>query len=107
MSEYARVAVELARYINKVEPVIGNALTTHISRMRDAAESAQAAYDAGQADPVVKTSQDASWMTNSGYKHSAETFRESARRAEEVTERLMALLAKLSDAADGDDSEGL
>lgn len=66
------------------ESIIRMALGVYRERMEAAREEAQAAYEAGQADPVLKATQDASFMTNDGYCQAAAMFADSAKQAEEA-----------------------
>ncbi|MEU9404791.1 hypothetical protein AB0E08_03660 [Streptomyces sp. NPDC048281] len=83
---------ELIRYheaLSRHESLIQTALRVYAEGMDASAKEAQAAYEAGQADPKVKAEQDASLMTNRGFKHSAELFRESAKSARSASDEIL------------------
>lgn len=83
---------EAARYhavLSEHETILRTALQVYVERMEEAAKEAQAAYEAGQADPEVKAQQDESFVTNFGYKHSAQMFRESAMSARKASDDIL------------------
>ncbi|MFF3453233.1 hypothetical protein ACFYXH_02670 [Streptomyces sp. NPDC002730] len=83
---------EAARYhavLSKHETILRTALQVYVERMEEAAKEAQAAYEAGQTDPEMKAQQDKSFVTNFGYKHSAEMFRQSAHSARKASDDIL------------------
>ncbi|WAB08854.1 hypothetical protein SEA_SUCCESS_75 [Streptomyces phage Success] len=96
---------QAARYhevLTDHETIIRTALQVYVERMEEAAKEADAAYKAGQADPELKAQQDKSFVTNHGYKVSAQMFRESAESARKAsTDLLNAVLG-----IDEDDEQG-
>lgn len=85
-------AQRVGNYVDENIDVIINALHNHAERMTDAAELAQAQYDAGQYDPDTKAAQDRSLVTNNGYKHSAQLFEKSAKKARTVANTLRTMI---------------
>ncbi|MGW2919537.1 hypothetical protein ACWDBF_16985 [Streptomyces angustmyceticus] len=84
--------IEVVRYhrvLGEHETVIRTALQVYIDRMVAAAEEARAAYEAGQADPAVKEQQDNSFVTNLGYKYSAEMFKQSAASGRKASDDIL------------------
>ncbi|MFI2909474.1 hypothetical protein ACG2OD_14655 [Streptomyces sp. PDY-4] len=72
---------EMSRYhetLSTHDRIIRTALGVYVERMERAAAEAEAAYNAGQADPEVKARQDASLMTNYGLKVASQRFQQSA-----------------------------
>ncbi|WP_306964322.1 hypothetical protein [Streptomyces afghaniensis] len=98
---------ELTRYhkvLTDHHSVIRTALWGYVERMEKAAKEAEDEYKAGQADPEVKARQDASYMTNRGYKHAAALFSDSAKSGREALEDLMN--AELGPEEDEDTEQG-
>ncbi len=90
---------ELRAYLAANMSTITNALYLHADRMTRSADEAQQLYEQGQADPAIRARQDATFMTNPGYRHSAQVLREDGERAKAVAERLQELI-------DDDEDEG-
>lgn len=86
MSEITNAEAELIGFIRSHESVITNALHVFAKRMTEAAQEAQAAYEAGASDSLV---------TNSGFRASAELFRENGSEAHGVAVGLAELLDQL------------
>ncbi|MFF8367837.1 hypothetical protein ACF05W_03235 [Streptomyces lydicus] len=84
-------AIRYHRVLSEHETIIRTALTGYVERMEEAAKEAQAAYEAGQADPAVKERQDGpnSFVTNLGYKYSAEMFRQSAASGRQASDDIL------------------
>ncbi|MGQ5602937.1 hypothetical protein [Streptomyces sp. EKS3.2] len=83
------------------ETIIRTALQVYVERMEEAAKEAEAAYKAGQDDPELKEQQDKSFVTNHGYKVSAQMFRESAQSARKASDDILNAVLGL----DEDDNE--
>lgn len=79
---------ELAAYVAEHLSVITNALEQHAYRQEEAADSAQAAYDQGQADAGLLAAQDESLVTNAGFHQGSKLLRQDAERARAVASRL-------------------
>lgn len=75
------VNVKAFEFLNENEGLIRNALGKYARDMQEAEKEARTAYAAGQADPQVKAAQDASLLTNRGYLHAANMFKDSAESA--------------------------
>ncbi|MGI5196919.1 hypothetical protein ACQEVY_25330 [Streptomyces sp. CA-288835] len=83
---------EVARYhavVVEHETIIRTALQVYVERMEEGAKEAQAAYEAGQANPDVKAAQDKSYVTNFGYKHLAEMCRQSVASARKASDDIL------------------
>lgn len=89
-------AYRLGELVERESGLILTALAVYAEGMQQAADSARRAYEAGQEDGAVKAAQDATLMTNGGYKGSAEALRQAAELAREVYAALTLLI-------DGDD----
>ncbi|MGW0583679.1 hypothetical protein ACWD25_49015 [Streptomyces sp. NPDC002920] len=98
--EYGMEA-EAARYhavLSEHETIIRTALQGYVERMEGAAKQAQEAHEAGQADPQVKAEQDGSLVTNFGYKHMAEMFRQSAGSGRKASDDILNAVLGMDDA---------
>ncbi|MGN7135786.1 hypothetical protein [Streptomyces pseudogriseolus] len=85
IAEWQRYHVALSEH----SALIRQALYVYLERMEGAALGAEAEYKRGQEDPEVKAQQDASLMTNRGYRISAQMFRESADSARKALDDIM------------------
>ncbi len=92
----------VARYVGDNLTVITNALHNHAERMTAAAADARTQYKAGQDNPETLAAQNASIITNQGYRMSAELFEQDAGKARGVAEHLTRLIDG-DDAADDDE----
>jgi hypothetical protein len=101
MFDTATEAAALGTYVAQHRDTITNALRVFARNMQDAATTAQAAYDAGQADPAVRAQQDATMMTNTGSKHSATMFTTEARKADAAADDIDRLVDGGADQGDG------
>ncbi|MEV5913385.1 hypothetical protein AB0M00_31395 [Streptomyces chartreusis] len=86
------------------ETIIRTALQVYVERMEEAAKEAETAHEAGQADPEIKAQQDKSFVTNYGYKVSAQMFRESAQSARRASTDLLNAVLGLDE--DEDNEQG-
>lgn len=86
-----------ALFVGRHGLVLETALKARVEEKREAVNIAQAAYDAGQADPEVLARQDASLVTNAGYLHLAQVARTSAEQAEAAYAALIELLAAMEE----------
>ncbi|MER5883070.1 hypothetical protein ABT160_04505 [Streptomyces sp. NPDC001941] len=71
------------------EGIIQAALGPYIREMEGSAKEAQAHYEAGRADPELRARQDASFITNIGYRQMAQMFQNSAESARRAFEALL------------------
>jgi hypothetical protein len=91
-------AAALGTYVAQHRDAITNALRTFARDMQEAADKSQAAFEAGQADPAVRATQDATIMTNAGCKHSAVILAANAQKANAVADEIDRLI-------DGDEGD--
>lgn len=77
----ATPAARLAAFVREHDAFIITVLTVYAEHMTEAADSAGAQYRQGQADPAQLAAQNASLITNNGYKHGAAQFADAARHA--------------------------
>lgn len=71
---------------------IENALQVFARSMEGAAQTARAAYEAGQADSVVKADQDSTILPNKGLRTTADMFSQEAEKARRIAGELEWLL---------------
>lgn len=86
---------ELVALVVGSESTIVNALRVLARNMAEAADGAQAAFEAGHSDGLV---------TNNGYKQSAVLFREQSEKAKKVADDLEERIQSYQDADDEDSS---
>lgn len=93
---------QLGRLTNDHHEFIINALQVHAGRMRDAADEARAAYEAGRTNPTVAAGQNASLITNDGYRQTVELLTEQADKARDLVDKIVKII---DDEVDGEDDE--
>lgn len=86
---------KLARFVMGNAYFLDNALRVYAARMTEEANQARLAFKQGQTFPEVRATQDASVMTNAGFRMAAEMFADAARKATEMADRLAELIEEV------------
>lgn len=82
----------LAQFTRTNETFILHVLGHYENYMRESAKPSMAEYERGQADPVVKAAQDASMITNNGYRQIALMAVQNADKAKRLADELSKLV---------------